>query len=82
MCLEACLILVMCLGAQVMSTNQWFVFTFNMVMQLKACFIFGEVFGSTFNFGDVLGSAFVIGDVYGLLTNRLPSLKHKLLVRC
>ncbi len=38
-CLEACLILVMCLGAQVMSTNQWFVFTFNMVTCLKACFI-------------------------------------------
>jgi hypothetical protein len=39
MCLEACLILVTCLGVQVMSTNQRFVFTFDMVMCLKACFI-------------------------------------------
>ncbi len=38
-CLEACFILVMCLGAGVMSTNQRFVFTFNKVMCLKACFI-------------------------------------------
>ncbi len=37
---------------------------------------FGNVSGSAFSFGDVLGSAFVIGDVYGLLTNRLLSLKH------
>ncbi len=75
-CLEACLILVTCLGAQVMSTNQGFVFTFNMVMCLKVCFIFGDVFRSKFNFGDVSGSTFVIGDMYGLHTNRLPSLKH------
>ena len=60
-----------------MLTNQWFVFTFNiMVTCLKACFIFGDVFGSAFNFSDMLMSAFVIGDVYGLHTNRLPSLKH------
>jgi hypothetical protein len=39
MCLEACLNLVMCSGARVMSTNQWFVFTFNKVTCLKACFI-------------------------------------------
>jgi hypothetical protein len=70
------LILVTGLGAQMMSTNQRFVFTFHMVMCLKACFIFGDVFGRAFNFGDVLRSAFVIGDVYGLHTNRLPSLKH------
>ncbi len=38
-CLEACLNLVTCLGARVMSTNQRFVFTFNKVMFLKACFI-------------------------------------------
>jgi hypothetical protein len=31
--------LVMCSGAQVMSTNQRFVFTFNKVTCLKACFI-------------------------------------------
>jgi hypothetical protein len=31
--------LVTCLGARVMTTNQWFVFTFNMVTCLKACFI-------------------------------------------
>ena len=37
---------------------------------------FGDVFGSAVGFGDMLGSAFVIGDVYGLLTNRLLSLKH------
>jgi hypothetical protein len=74
-CLEAFLILAMCLGVQVMSTNHWFVFTFNMVTCLKA-FYFGDVFGSAFNFGDVLRNAFVIGDLYGLHTNRLQSLKH------
>jgi hypothetical protein len=67
---------VTCLGARVMSTNQWFVFTLNMVMCLKACFILVMCFGSAFNFGDVFRSAFVIGDVYELHTNRLPSLKH------
>ena len=74
-CLEACLILVMCLGALVMSTNQWFVFTFNMVTCLKA-FYFGDMFGSVFNYGDVFGSLSFIGDVYGLHKNRLLSLKH------
>ncbi len=38
-CLEACLNLATCLVARVMSTNQWFVFTFNMVTCLNACFI-------------------------------------------
>ncbi len=76
MCLEACLILVTCLGAQVMSTNQRFVFTLNMLTCLKACFILVTCFGSAFNVGDVFRSAFVIGGVYGLHTNRLPSLKH------
>ncbi len=75
-CLEACLILVTCLGARVMSTKQRFVFTFNMVTCLKACFILVTCFGSMFNFGGMFKSAFVIGDVYGLHTNRLPSLKH------
>ena len=38
-CLEVCLISVTCLGVQVMSTNQRFVLTFNMVTCLKACLI-------------------------------------------
>jgi hypothetical protein len=46
----------------------------------ESVFYYCDVFGSTFNFGEVLGSAFVIGDVYGLLTNRLLSLKQELLV--
>ncbi len=45
-CLEACLILVTCLGAQVMLTNQWFVFTSNMVMCIKACFILMTCLGA------------------------------------
>jgi hypothetical protein len=45
-CLEVCLILVTCLGAQVMLTNQWFVFTFNMVTCLKACFILVTCLGA------------------------------------
>ncbi len=46
MCLEACLILVMCLRVQVMSTNQWFVFTFNIVMCLNVCFILVTCLGA------------------------------------
>ncbi len=75
-CLEACFDLVMCSGVQVMSTNQWFVFTFNDGVLFESVFYFGDVFGSAFNVDDVLRSAFVIGDVYGLHTNRLPSLKY------
>ncbi len=33
-------------GAQVMSTNQRFVFTFNMVMCLKVCFILATCLGA------------------------------------
>jgi hypothetical protein len=66
----------MCLVSCVMSTKQRFVFTFNVVTCLKACFILVTCLGASLIFGDVLRRAFVIGDVYGLHTNRLPSFKH------
>ncbi len=78
MCLEACLILMMtCLGTQVMLTNQRFVFTIYMVMCLIACFIlvmclkaiyvlmtckWGRLLLVIF-FGDVFGSYSYLGDM-------------------
>ena len=71
MCLEARFILVTC---YVNKPTVCFHIHYGDVFE--SVVYFGDVFGSAFNFGDVLGSAFVIGDLYGLLTNRLLSLKH------
>jgi hypothetical protein len=52
----------------------WLQIYYGDVIEGVVCF--GDVFGSAFSFGDMLGSTFVICDMYGLLTNRLLSLKH------
>ena len=73
-CLEACLNLVMCLGARVMSTNLRFVFIFNKVMCLKACFIL--VMCLEAHFGDVLGSSSDVNKP--MVCNLVMLMKHNL----